>query len=219
MGTTAPWETTCRVKCPAGILPKTYWVVVKEGCTLWPYVVLWQDSTCIPRVVSRGPQLALLWKYPRTQKFKLNKVHLRIRKKLEKLLYSLEILIWCSKCHRMALSSVSDFAARPQLRFVCLRVPWVYGIQQVQHVSADRVWNTVHTLWQFENLNRPRRNYSRVNWITGRIKRAFMLPQNKIIDMQTFAYLFYVGCRVSRTAKSHLQGHYRVWRSALQFQL
>jgi hypothetical protein len=97
MGTTAPWETTCRVKCPSGILPKIYWVVVKDACTLWPYVVLWQEITCKPRVVSRGPQLALLWKHPRTQKFKLNKVNLRIRKKLETLLYSLEIRIWCSK--------------------------------------------------------------------------------------------------------------------------
>lgn len=91
MGTTAPWETTCRVKCPAGISSKTYWVVVKESCTLWPCVVLCQQSTCKPRVVSRGSQLAVLSRHPRTQKFKLNKVHLGIRKKLEKLVYSLEI--------------------------------------------------------------------------------------------------------------------------------
>jgi hypothetical protein len=29
-----------------------------------------------------------------------------------------------------------------------------------------------------------------VNSIIGGIKRAFMLPQNEIIDMQTFAYFF-----------------------------
>ena len=115
--------------------------------------------------------------------------------------------------------AVSDVAARPQLCLVCLRVLWACCMKKVQHVSADRVEKTVHTLWQFGNLNRPRSNCSRVNSITGRIKRAFILLQNKIFDMQTFAYVFYVGCHVFRTTKSHLQGHYRVWRSALQFKL
>lgn len=45
------------------------------------------------------------------------------------------------------------------------------------------------------------------------------LPQNKVIKMQTFARFFYFGPRDLRTVHSHLQGHYRVLQSALEFKL
>jgi len=32
--------------------------------------------------------------------------------------------------------------------------------------------------------------------MTGKIKRAFILPQNKIIDVQTFAYFFSVNLKL-----------------------
>ena len=155
MGTTAPWEVTFRVKCPAGISAKTYWVVVKEGCTLWPFVVLWQQSTCKPRVVFRGPQLAVLSRHPRTQKFKLNKVHLRIRRKLENLLYSLEIF------------DVPSGGVSHDGRIICIRrcgttavtscLP-ASSVRLLHATSTGREWgpcweHSTHavTIWKFES--------------------------------------------------------------------